>query len=60
MESTDEKVVLEAEAVTAAEEDRPEEQGEPRGAVTFIILMATFYVVYWTISWIEIFATRGS
>jgi len=60
MENTDEKVVVEAEAVTTAEPDHANEEEEPRGAVSFIILMATFYVVYWIISWIEIFAVRGS
>lgn len=58
MENADEKVMVEAE-VTATEAERPEEQ-EPRGAATFVLLMGLFYVVYWTISWIEIFAVRGS
>ncbi len=58
MEKVDEKVVVEAEA-TATEVEHAEE-GEPRGAATFVILMGVFYIIYWSISWIEIFVTRGS
>jgi hypothetical protein len=32
----------------------------PRGAFIFVMLLITFYVVYWTISYIEIFIIRGA
>lgn len=32
----------------------------PRGAFIFVMLMIAFYVVYWTVSYIEIFIIRGA
>jgi hypothetical protein len=61
-DSVIEDAPVEAIANTEAQpgEDRREEEGEPRGAFTFVILMIVFYIGYWVFSWFEIFATRGS
>ncbi|GAB4518005.1 MAG: hypothetical protein OHK0046_25220 [Anaerolineae bacterium] len=37
-----------------------EEYGEPRGALTFVLLMLGGYAVYWTITYFEIFIGRGA
>lgn len=48
-------------AVTATEthNDAHSDEVTPRGAFTFVMLMLTFYVIYWLISWFEIFILRG-
>ncbi len=37
-----------------------EEKYEPRGAFVFVIIMGIFYLIYWFVSWYEIFVARGS
>jgi len=43
--------------VTEVEE---ESYGVPRGAFAFVILMMVFFVVYFFLTWTEIFVLRGS
>ncbi len=33
---------------------------EPKGAWAFVLLMAAFYIFYWTLSYFEIFIFRGA
>lgn len=49
-------VVEDAESAEQVEEAYP----EPKGAWAFVMLMAAFYVIYWTISYFEIFIFRGA
>jgi hypothetical protein len=37
-----------------------DEYGEPTGAFTFVMLMLTFYALYWAYTWVEIFVLRGN
>lgn len=32
----------------------------PRGALAFVLLMITFYILYWFFTWFEIFVMRGA
>lgn len=32
----------------------------PRGAFVFVLLMITFYIGYWFLTWFEIFVLRGA
>ncbi len=49
-------VVEDAAEANQAEEAYP----EPKGAWTFVLLLAAFYAFYWTMSYFEVFIFRGA
>lgn len=32
----------------------------PRGTMAFVLLLITFYILYWSFTWFEIFVMRGA
>lgn len=32
----------------------------PRGTLAFVLLMITFYILYWLFTWFEVFVIRGA
>lgn len=42
------------------EAETEETYGEPRGAMTFVMLLGLFYLVYYFLTWFEVMVLRGS